>query len=109
MTRHTTRENTMDLAPPDGKLPVAAVGIDLEHISKRFGDTFTREVCTSSSSPLAFVFGLRARPVRGTVTDTICVADKPVTRTVADDLPGAFFDRGAFPGTLVKVEQRRIG
>lgn len=28
----------MDLAPPDGKLPVAAVGIDLEHISKRFGD-----------------------------------------------------------------------
>jgi len=32
-----------------------------------------------------------------------------VTRAVADDLPGAFFDRGAFPGTLVEVEHLRIG
>jgi len=48
-------------------------------------------------------------PVRGTITDTICVTNKPVTRAVADDPPGAFFDRGAFPGTLVKVEQRKIG
>jgi hypothetical protein len=46
---------------------------------------------------------------RGTITDTICVADKPVTRAVAVDLSGAFFDRGAFPGTQVTVEQRRIG
>jgi len=46
---------------------------------------------------------------RGTTTATICVADKPVTRAVADDLFGAFFDREAFPGTLVTVEQRRIG
>jgi len=45
----------------------------------------------------------------GTITDTICVANKPVTRAVADDLSGAFFDRGAFPGTLVTVEQRKIG
>jgi len=47
--------------------------------------------------------------VRGTITDTICVADKPVTRAVADDLSGAVFDRGAFPGTLVTVEHLRIG
>jgi len=51
----------------------------------------------------------RAPSRKRTITDTICVANKPVTRAVADDLPGAFFDRGAFPGTLVKVEQRRIG
>jgi len=51
----------------------------------------------------------RGIPARGTITDTICVADKPVTRAVADDLSGAFFDRGAFPGTLVTVEQRKIG
>ena len=47
--------------------------------------------------------------VSRTITDTICVANKPVTRAVADDLSGAFFDRGAFPGTLVTVEQRKIG
>ena len=40
-------------------------------------------------------------PAIRTSTDTICVADKPVTRAVADDLSGAIFDRGAFPGTLV--------
>jgi len=45
----------------------------------------------------------------GTITDTICVANNPVTRAVADDLSGAFFDEGAFPGTLVKVGQRKIG
>ena len=49
------------------------------------------------------------RSASRTITDTICVADKPVTRAVAVDLSGAFFDRGAFPGTQVTVEQRRIG
>jgi len=53
--------------------------------------------------------GVRSYPSQGTITDTICVADKPVTRAVADDLSGAFFDRGAFPGTLFTVEQRKIG
>jgi len=32
-----------------------------------------------------------------------------VTRAVADDLSGAFFDRGAFPGTLFTVEHLKIG
>ncbi len=32
-----------------------------------------------------------------------------MTRAVADDLSGAFFDRGAFPGTLFTVESLRIG
>jgi len=39
----------------------------------------------------------------------ICVANKPVTRAVADDLSEASFDWRAFPGTLIEVEQRRIG
>ena len=50
-----------------------------------------------------------AVPQEEPITDTVCVADKPVTRAVAVDLSGAFFDRGAFPGTLVTVEQRRVG
>ena len=51
----------------------------------------------------------RAPSRKRTITDTICVANKPVTRAVADDLSGAFFDWRAFPGTLIEVEQRRIG
>ncbi len=62
-----------------------------------------QKVCHGDASVCGF------RPAGGTITDTICVADKPVTRAVADDLSGAFFDRGAFPGTLVTVEQRKIG
>ena len=62
-----------------------------------------QKVCHGDASVCGF------RPAGGTVTDTICVASKPGTSAVADDLSGALFDRGAFPGTLVTVEQRTIG
>jgi len=35
----------------------------------------------------------------GTITDTICVASKPVTGAVADDLSGSIFDEGALSDT----------